>query len=128
MNTIKLEYTYYKDGEHIKDEFTFNKTLIKEDYSLSSLFISKVEGESMQPLIKDKALVVADLSKKKYEDKNIFLIFKDNKMWIKKANILDDKEFFVSINPNFSHLKYKKEECKIVAKVLLFFNNSKSTF
>jgi len=122
-NIIEIEYNDYINGKSIKKVFELEKNLIKEDYSESSLFVSKVEGESMQPLIKDNAFVIADLSKKEFINEDIFLIFKENKMWIKKAFILNEEELFVSINPKFSHLKYKKEDCKIIAKVLLFFDN-----
>lgn len=120
---IEIEYNDYINGKYVKKVFELEKNLIKEDYSESSLFVSKVEGESMQPLIKDNAFVIADLSKKEFINEDIFLIFKENKMWIKKAFILNEEELFVSINPKFSHLKYKKEDCKIIAKVLLFFDN-----
>ena len=123
-NIIEIEYNDYINGKSIKKVFELEKNLIKEDYSESSLFISKVEGESMQPLIKDNAFVIADLSKKEFINEDIFLIFKENKMWIKKAFILNEEELFVSINPKFSHLKYKKEDCRIIAKVLLFFNDT----
>lgn len=123
-NIIEIEYNDYINGKSIKKVFELEKNLIKEDYSESSLFVSKVEGESMQPLIKDNAFVIADLSKKEFINEDIFLIFKENKMWIKKAFILNAEELFVSINPKFSHLKYKKEDCRIIAKVLLFFNDA----
>ncbi|CAM3408871.1 helix-turn-helix transcriptional regulator [Arcobacter aquimarinus] len=123
-NIIEIEYNDYINGKSIKKVFELEKNLIKEDYSESSLFVSKVEGESMQPLIKDNAFVIADLSKKEFINEDIFLIFKENKMWIKKAFILNEEELFVSINPKFSHLKYKKEDCRIIAKVLLFFNDA----
>lgn len=77
----------------------------------------------MQPLINDRALVVADLSFKEFENDSIFLVYKDNRMWIKKAKIIDDKEFFISINPDFAHLIYKKEESRIIAKAILTFTN-----
>lgn len=121
---IEIEYNDYINGKYVKKVFELEKNLIKEDYSESSLFVSKVEGESMQPLIKDNAFVIADLSKKEFINEDIFLIFKENKMWIKKAFILSKEELFVSINPKFSHLKYKKEDCRIIAKVLLFFNDT----
>ena len=51
------------------------------------------------------------------------LSYKDENMWIKKASIIDSNEFFVSINPDFSHLTYKKEDCRIIARVVLYFND-----
>ena len=51
------------------------------------------------------------------------MIYKDNRMWIKKASLIDEIEHFVSINPDFSHLVYKKEETRIIAKALLTFTN-----
>ena len=123
MNTIKLEYHQEIDLKIVKKELEFSKDLLKQPYALESLFVIQVDGKSMQPHINDKALVVADLSQKEFENNGIFLVYKDDKMWIKKALIIDEKEFFVSINPDFSHLVYKKEESKIVAKAILTFTN-----
>lgn len=123
MNTIKLEYHQEIDLKIVKKELEFSKDLLKQPYALESLFVIQVDGKSMQPHINDKALVVADLSQKEFENNGIFLVYKDDRMWIKKALIIDEKEFFVSINPNFSHLVYKKEESRIVAKAILTFTN-----
>ena len=123
MNTIKLEYHQEIDLKIVKKELEFSKDLLKIPYALESLFVIQVDVKSMQPHINDKALVVADLSQKEFENNGIFLVYKDDKMWIKKALIIDEKEFFVSINPDFSHLVYKKEESRIVAKAILTFTN-----
>lgn len=123
MNTIKLEYHQEIDLKIVKKELEFSKDLLKQPYALESLFVIQVDGKSMQPHINDKALVVADLSQKEFENNGIFLVYKDDRMWIKKALIIDEKEFFVSINPDFSHLVYKKEESRIVAKAILTFTN-----
>lgn len=123
MNTVKLEYHQEIDKKVVKKELEFQKELLKIPYSESSLFVSKVDGKSMQPLIENKSLVVADLSQKEFADGAIFLIYKDSKMWIKKASIIKRKEFFVSINPAFSHLVYEKDDCRIIAKVLLHFKD-----
>ena len=123
MNTIKLEYHQEISGKIQKKELEFSKELLQTPYNLTSLFVTQVDGKSMQPFISDKALVVADLSQKEFEDEAIFLVYKDEKMWIKKAKIIDKEEYFVSINPDFSHLVYKKEETRIIAKALLTFTN-----
>ena len=123
MNTIKLEYHQEINGKVEKKELEFSKDLLKSPYKLESLFVIQVDGKSMQPLINDKALVVADLSFKEFENDGIFLVYKDNKMWIKKAKIIDNKEYFVSINPDFSYLIYKKEESRIIAKAILTFTS-----
>ena len=44
-------------------------------------------------------------------------------MWIKKAKIIDNKEYFVSINPDFAHLVYEKKDTRIIAKTILTFTN-----
>ena len=123
MNTIKLEYHQKLGNEIVRKELEFKEDLLTLPYSVSSLFVSKVEGKSMQPLILDNALVVSDLSQKEFEEKSIFLIYKDENMWIKKAITKNEEDFFVSINSDFSHLVYKKSECRIIAKVLLYFNS-----
>ena len=123
MNRIKLEYHQEIAGKIQKKELEFSKELLQTPYNLTSLFVTQVDGKSMQPLIIHKALVVADLSQKEFENEAIFLVYKDEKMWIKKAKVIDNEEYFVSINPDFSHLVYKKEETRIIAKALLTFTN-----
>ena len=89
--------------------------------NIKSLFVAKVDGQSMEPIIKNGMLVVADLSQKILEDKEIYLVYYDDKMWIKQAK----KEVFgmklTSINKAFSHLVYKEEEVRVIAKVILSF-------
>lgn len=121
MDLITLEYSEMIDGKLEKKRIEFSKSLLIEPYRLKSLFVIKVDGQSMQPLIHDKALVVADLSQIKMVDKSIYLIYKDNMLWIKQAKVEENKSLFVSINEEFSHLVYKYEEVRVVAKVLLTF-------
>ena len=123
MNTIKLEYHQEIDLKIVKKELEFSKDLLKQPYALESLFVIQVDGKSMQPHINDKALVVADLSQKEFENNKIFLVYKDDRMWIKKAKIIDNKEYFVSINPDFAHLVYEKKDTRIIAKAILTFTN-----
>jgi phage repressor protein C with HTH and peptisase S24 domain len=123
MSTIRLEYHQEKDGKIQKKELNFSKDLLKNPYILESLFVIQVDGKSMQPLINDKSLVIADLSQKEFEDEGIFLVYKDDKMWIKKAKIINNKYFFISINPEFNHLIYEKNSCRIIAKAVLTFTN-----
>ena len=123
MSIISLEYHEIINNKVEKKQIEFSKYLLKEPYTLSSLFITKVDGQSMQPVINDKALVVADLSQQEYEDEKIFLVSKDDRMWIKKAKIIDGKKFYVSINKDFSHLIYKYDDTRMIARVLLTFTN-----
>ncbi|WP_419765833.1 MAG: S24 family peptidase [Arcobacter sp.] len=117
---IKLEYTDIFNNKKI-EKLQFSKNLIKHTYNEKSLFAILVDGKSMEPLISDKAVVVADLSNKTLENDGIYLVYYENKMWIKRYKA-ENKTFF-SINPAFSHLTYKKEKTHLVAKVLLTFTN-----
>lgn len=123
MSLISLEYSEIIDNKINKRQIEFSNLLLLDSYNIESLFITKVDGQSMQPVINDKALVVADLSQTVYIDKKIFLIYKDDKMWIKKAQEIKDEKYFVSINEKFSHLVYKENECRVIARVLLTFTN-----
>jgi phage repressor protein C with HTH and peptisase S24 domain len=123
MDKITLEYHQDINGKIQKKELEFSKYLLKTTYTLESLFVIQVDGKSMEPFISDKALVIADLSQKKFENEKIFLIYKDNKMWIKKALIKENEELFVSINPDFVHLVYKKEDVRIIARAVLTFTS-----
>lgn len=123
MNTIRLEYHQEINGKIEKKELVFSKDLLKIPYILESLLVIQVDGKSMQPFINDKSLVIADLSQKEFEDEGIFLVYKDDKMWIKKAKIINDEEFFISINPDFKHLVYERNSLRIIAKAILTFTN-----
>ena len=120
MKIITLQYIDIFDDNKTKD-LTFSTHLINQKFKEESLFISIVDGESMQPLINHKAVIVSDLSNKKLENSSNFLIYYENKMWVKKYN--KENKTFISINPNFSHLVYKENEVTLVAKVLITFTN-----
>lgn len=121
MSTLKLEYHCEIQGKIEKRFLEFSKELLKEPYSVDSLFVIKVDGKSMEPRINDQALVVADLSQKEVVSEAIYLVYYENNMWIKQAKVKEGKTLFVSINPAFSHLVYKKEEVRVIAKALLTF-------
>tara|TARA_B100001063_G_scaffold246174_1_gene284329 strand:- start:642 stop:1007 length:366 start_codon:yes stop_codon:yes gene_type:complete len=120
MSIINLEYTDVFDDKKIK-KLTFSKHLLNSHFKEESLFALLVDGKSMQPVINHKAVIVADLSNKTLEKEKIYLVYYENKMWVKKYS-LKSKSFY-SINPDFSHLVYKQEEVHIVAKVLITFTN-----
>jgi phage repressor protein C with HTH and peptisase S24 domain len=119
---ITLEYKDVFDNNEDK-KIEFSSTLLKEPYNIGSLFALKVDGESMQPVIKNRSIVIADLSQKEITDESIYLIYHDNKMWVKKAKKDDTGTSFVSINREYSHLVYKQNEVHLVAKVILTFTN-----
>lgn len=120
MNNINLTYTDIFDENKIK-ELVFSKHLITHKFNEKSLFTLIVDGKSMEPVINDRAVIVADLSQKELVDKSIYLVYFENKMWVKE---FDKKSGdFISINPKFKHLIYKKDEVHLVAKVLLTFTN-----
>ncbi len=75
----------------------------------------------MQPVINDKAVIVVDLSKKSFVDGDIFVLYYENKMWVKKYDLKSKN--FVSINPLFSHLVYSQDDVHIVGGVLITFTN-----
>ena len=122
MPLITLEYVDTLDADNEKKVLNFSTSLLKEPVNKSSLFVIKVDGESMQPVIKDRALVVADLSQKELEDGGIYLVYYDNKMWIKQAKEKLSEMTLVSINEAYSHPVYKEEEVRVVAKAVLSFN------
>ncbi len=123
MSLISLDFSEIIDGKVQNKKVEFSCFLLKKPYNLESLFVTKVDGKSMEPVISDKGLVVSDLSQNVFENNQIFLVYYENKMWIKQSKIIDDKEYFVSINKDFSHLIYEKDEVRVIAKVLLTFRN-----
>jgi len=123
MSLINLEYIDIINGVEKKRNLEFSSSLIKKEFKKESLFVIKVEGESMQPLIPNDALIVADLSQKNIVEDEIYLIFVDNNMWIKQAKIHDEKIEFISVNKAYSHLIYKNEDVRVIAKALLTFTN-----
>lgn len=122
MPLITLEYVDILDADNEKKVLKFSTSLLKEPVNKSSLFVIKVDGESMQPVIMDRTLIVADLSQKELEDGGIYLVYYDNNMWIKKAKKKLSGMTFISINEAYSHLVYKEAEVRVVAKAVLSFN------
>lgn len=124
MDLIKLEYIN-SQNDHKKESLEFSKKLLKTPYNEASLFVMSVEGESMQPLIQNKALVIADLSQKGLISEGVYIVENEENIWIKQAifNSLCNEFTFVSYNESFSHLVFKEKEVRIVARVLLTFTN-----
>lgn len=122
MPLITLEYFDILDGDNEKKVLEFSSDLLKGLINEESLFVSRVDGESMQPVIQDRALVVADVSQKDVEDKGIYLVHYDNRMWIKQAKEETGGMRFVSINEAFSHLVYDAADVRVAAKVVLSFS------
>lgn len=122
MSLITLDYVDTLNGKNEKKVLKFSAALLPNPVNKKSLFVIKVDGQSMQPVIKDRTLVVADLSQKSIEDKGIYLVYKENKIWIKQAKQEDDGMTFVSINKAFSHLVYDEVEVRVIAKVILSFS------
>ncbi|AXX86803.1 S24 family peptidase [Malaciobacter marinus] len=120
MDILTLDYVDVFD-ENKSKKLSFSKELLDENINESSLFVLRVDGKSMQPVINHKALVVADLSQKDIKNEKIYIVYYNNKMWIKKALIKENKTAFVSINKDYSHLVYDFEDVHVVAKVLLTF-------
>jgi len=122
LSLVILEYIDVLGGKNEKKVLTFSMNLLPEPVNKESLFVIKVDGESMQPVIKDRALIVADLSQRVVEDQGIYLVYQDNRMWIKQAKQENSDMTFVSINKAFSHLVYNEVEVRVVAKVVLSFS------
>ena len=120
MKTIKLEYTDIFDDNN-KKELIFSEHLLNKEFKEKSLFCLLVDGKSMQPVINHKAVIVADLSQKELEDEGIYLVYYENKMWVKRYSL--EKRIFYSINPDFSHLVYEENSVHLVARVILTFTN-----
>lgn len=122
MPRIKLDYVDILDGNNEKKVLEFSTNLLPKGIKRDSLFVIKVDGQSMQPLIKDRTVVVADLSQRVIEDQGIYLLYQDERMWIKQAEQELEGMKFVSINKEFSHLVYDAAEVRVVAKAVLSFN------
>lgn len=122
MPLITLNYVDTLDADNEKKVLKFSTDLLKEPVNKDSLFVIKVDGESMQPVIMNRTLVVADISQRELKDGCVYLVYYDNKMWIKKAEQKLNEMIFVSINEAYSHLVYKEEEVRVVAKAVLSFN------
>ncbi|PPK62087.1 S24 family peptidase [Malaciobacter marinus] len=120
MDILTLDYVDVFDENRSK-KLSFSKELLDENIKESSLFVLRVDGKSMQPVINHKALVVADLSQKDIKNEKIYIVYYNNKMWIKKALIKQNKTVFVSINKDYSHLVYEFKDVHVVAKVILTF-------
>jgi len=123
MDLIELEYVEVVNEMPTKKSLKFSKELLKQFYKLESLFVIKVEGESMQPLIQDSALIVADLSQVEVINEGIYIVYKENQMWVKQAKIQDENISFISLNKEYSHLVFQSNEARVVARAVLTFTS-----
>ncbi len=122
MPLISLEYVDTLNADNEKKVLEFSTSLLKDPVNKNSLFVITVDGESMQPVIMDRTLVVADLSQREIIDDGVYLLYYENQMWIKQAKKEDKEVIFVSINEAYSHLVYKEVDVRVVAKAVLSFN------
>ena len=122
MSLICLEYKDFFDNNKEK-KLEFSENLLLSSYNVKSLFALKVDGESMQPVINDKALIVTDLSQKIIENESIYVVYNAGKMWVKKAIIDKNTTTFISINKKFAHLIFNEKDTRVLGKVLLTFTN-----
>jgi len=118
-NLLSLEY--YNQSVKKKEVLHFSSSLLKSKPRISSLFALQIEGESMQDLIQDKSLLVASLDIGTLSDGCLYLLDYENKLWVKKAKKINNSFVFISTNEKFSHLLFKEEEIRVVAKVLASF-------
>jgi len=122
LSLISLDYVDVMGGKNEKKVLEFSSQLLKVPINKQSLFVITVDGESMQPVIPNRSLVVADLSQREVKDDGVYLLYYENKMWIKKAKQEAQKMTFVSINEAFSHLVYDQAQVRIIGKAVLSFN------
>ena len=122
MSLVRLEYVDVLETKNEKKSLEFSINLLKEPVNTNSLFALRVDGESMQPVIMDRTLLVADLSQKLVEDGKIYLVHYENALWVKQAKEKLGEMSFVSINEEYSHLVYQESEVHVVAKVVLSFH------
>lgn len=117
MEKIKLEYIDVFD-ENKKKYISFDKSILKNNIKNENLFVTMVAGQSMEPYINHKAILVVNLKDKILEDKKIYVLYYDNKMWVKQYD--KKNEQFISINKKYKHLVYKKDSIHLVGKVEYF--------
>jgi len=67
LSLITLQYIDALESNNEKKVLEFSASLLKEPVNKDSLFVIKVDGKSMEPVIKDRTLVVADLSQREVE-------------------------------------------------------------
>jgi len=118
MKTITLEYVDIFDENKTK-ELIFSQHLISKPFKKESLFVSLVDGKSMEPLIKHRAVIVADLSQKNFINGAIYVVYYKNKMWVKKCNLAN--KTFMSANPKYSQLIYSFKDVHVLGRALLTF-------
>lgn len=121
MELITLEYVDLM-GNNERKSLEFSESLLKVPYNKASLFVMRVDGKSMQPLIQDGALVIVDLSQKELKNDAIYIVSHENRSWIKRAKLTTNEAFFISINQDFSHLVYNASDVRIIGRVLLTFS------
>lgn len=107
------------------------KVLMKLGYfNTNNLEGLKVIGDSMEPTLKDKDLILVDRSLNKYDSNNIYLVNTTSGLFIKRLKIHQDGEQISLISDNKLYLEYTLcvDEVTILGKVLgiLELNNEQT--
>lgn len=121
MDLIELEYADITNNKVEMKVLKFSKDLIKVPFEEDNLFVIKIEGKSMQPMINDNSLIVADLSKTTIIDRGIYIITEESNTWVKQAKVDNDNITFIPINQEFSDHVFKNENVRVIAGAVLTF-------
>ena len=102
--------------DHIEGRIDLNEDLIKHPFTT---YYIEVEGDSMEPLILDNALIVVDRMPET-KDRDIVVARIGNDLCVKRLRILDDGSVWLfSENPNYKPILIEiEDDFEIWGKVL----------
>lgn len=94
--------------------------LLDKGLSPKNLVLTKVSGDSMEPMLKDKDIVMIDKSQVKPNDAAPFAVRIDDTLYIKRIYRQGHTLKLISINPLYSPLDIdmRKADCEILGVVI----------
>ncbi len=113
--------SYPQEHPLVLDKRPFSKEwLLKKGLKPENLVLTRVSGESMEPMLKDKDIVMIDTAQKTPNDAMPFAVRVDDTLYIKRVVKQGHKLTLLSINPMYTPLDIdlKASHCEILGAVV----------
>ncbi len=113
--------SYPQEHPLVLDKKPFSKEwLLKKGLKPEKLVLTRVSGESMEPMLKDKDIVMINTAQTIPNDAMPFAVRVDDTLYIKRVLKQGDKLTLLSINPMYTPLDIdlKVSHCEILGAVV----------
>lgn len=118
-------------SEVVIEEFAFKKQWIKSQGNPQNMVLLTVRGDSMEPLIHDKDMVLVDLSRKEVELGKVFAVGYEDYIFVKRLILEPGRLILRSENKEYNDIIVnlrdpdEAEQVRIIGKVIWWCHDEK---